>query len=186
MKRLIWLLMLTLAACGPAGVVTSTVTPSPTGDERQMRLDLVLPTNEFHSFDEVNFQVVLANQGDTSILVHSRLHYVAIPVPAGISEILILVFDSGGNRIAQQYYPNYAPPSIDTLEELHPGDKITKNYYLRNSGFFSSSLFNRGEKYTIVAIYQNDLTAAKIIDGIEVHSWVGSIESNKVTFTLLP
>ena len=176
------LLFLLILSCAESPSVTSSLTIN----NGPIRLNLVLLTNEFHSFDEINFQVVLANQGDKSILVHSRLHHVAIPVPASISEMLILIFDSSGNRIAREYHPNYALPSIDTLEELQPGDQVTQIFYLRTSGFFDRSLFKQGEKYTIVAIYQNDINTMKTINGIEVPSWVGSIESNRVTFTILP
>ena len=47
-------------------------------------------------------------------------------------------------------------------------------------------MFKRGEKYTIVAIYQNDLDITQTIDGVAVSSWIGSVRSNKETFVILP
>ena len=176
------LFLLLFSSC----IANPTATASPTIGDGAIRFDLVLPTNEFHSFDEVNFQVVLTNQSDKSILVHSRLHYVSMYVPASISEMLILIFDSSGNRIVRQCDLNYAGPSIDTLEELQPGKQITQTLYLRDSCFFDDSLFTTGEKYAIVATYQNELDVTQTIDGVDVSSWVGSVQSNEVTFTIKP
>jgi hypothetical protein len=170
--------LLLLTSCNTVSSWSRNATP--------LVLTLEIAQREIHSFEEIRCQVTLLNQGDTNILVHSRLHYVAIPIPASISEMLILIFDSSGNRIAKQYYPNYAPPSIDTLEELQPGDQVTKIFYLRTSGFFDSSLFKQGEKYTIVAIYQNNIDINKTIDGVEAPAWIGSIRSNEETFIILP
>lgn len=173
------LLLLLITSCGAVPPLSKNANP--------LLLTLEIAQREVRSFEEIQCQVTLSNQGDTNTLVHSRLHYVAVPVPASISEMLILIFDSKGNRIANEhYYPNFANPSIDILTELQPGEKITKIFYLRTSGFFDKSLFKQGERYTIVAIYQNNIDINKTIDGVEVPAWVGSVRSNEETFVILP
>lgn len=47
-------------------------------------------------------------------------------------------------------------------------------------------MFKKGETYTIMAVYQNDIEAPQTFDGMEIPSWIGSIRSNEETFTILP
>ena len=173
------MLLLLLVAC--------TITSSPTVEKEPINLKLALTKTEVHSFDDIQVQIVLANQSDTSFLVHSRLYFVGVPVDARWAEMLILISDSSGNEVANYHvYPNYVPPNVDTLTELKPGDEVSKIFYLRSSLFFYEKMFKRGEKYTIVAIYQNDLDITQTIDGVAVSSWIGSVRSNEETFIILP
>ena len=168
-------------------LVSCTTTSSQTVEKESISLKLTLTKSEVHSFDDIQFQVILTNQGDTSFLVHSRLYYFGVPVDARWAEMLILISDSSGNEVANYHvYPNYDPPSVDTLTELQPGDKVSKIFYLRSGDFFNKTMFKRGEKYTIVAIYQNDLDITQTIDGIAVSSWIGSVRSNEEIFVILP
>ena len=172
------MLLLLLVAC--------TITSSPTVEKETIDLKLTLTKTEVHSFDDIQVQVILTNQGDTSFLVHSRLYYFGVPVAADFAEMLILISDSNGNAVANYHvYPNYRLPSVDTLTELQPGDKVSRIFYL-SGDFFNKTMFKRGEKYTIVAIYQNDLDITQTIDGVAVSSWIGSVRSNKETFVILP
>lgn len=173
------MLLLLLVAC--------TLTSSPTVEKESLHLQLSLTEAEVQSFDDIQVQIVLANQSDTSFLVHSRLYYFGIPAAAKFAEMLILISDSNGNEVADYHvYPNYSRPSVDTLTELQPGDKVSKIFDLRGSLFFYEKMFKRGETYTIVAIYQNDLDITQTIDGVAVSSWIGSVRSNEETFTILP
>lgn len=150
-------------------------------------LTLKLNSTEAHSFDDLQVQIVLANQSHTSFLVHSRLYYFGVPVAAKFAEMLILISDSNGNEVANYHaYPNYNWPSVDTLIELQPGEKVSRIFYLKTGDFFNETMFKRGEKYTIVAIYQNDLDITQTIDGVAVSSWIGSVRSNEDTFVILP
>lgn len=172
-------LLLLLVAC--------TITSSPTVEKEPISLKLALTKTEVHSFDDIQVQIVLANQSQTSFLVHSRLYFVGVPVDAPFSEMLILISDSNGNEVANYHvYPNYELPSADTLTELKPGDKVSRIFYLRSGSFFNETMFKKGEKYTIVAIYQNDLDITQTIDGVAVSSWIGSVRSNEETFVILP
>lgn len=47
-------------------------------------------------------------------------------------------------------------------------------------------MFDEGEKYTIVAVYQNELDMSKTIKGVVIPSWVGTIYSNEEMFVILP
>ena len=173
------MLLLLLVACA--------ITSSPTVEKEPINLKLALTKTEVHSFDDIQVQIVLANQSDTSFLVHSRLYYFGVPVDARWAEMLILISDSSGNEVANYHvYPNYVPPNVDTLTELKPGDEVSKIFYLRSSLFFYEKMFKRGEKYTIVAIYQNDLDITQTSDGVAVSSWIGSVRSNEETFIILP
>ena len=172
------MLVLLLVAC--------TITSFPTAEKEPLHLQLSLTEAEVHSFDDIQVQIVLVNQSQTSFLVHSRLYFVGVPVDAPFSEMLILISDSNGNEVANYHvYPNYRLPSVDTLTELQPGDKVSRIFYL-SGDFFNKTMFKRGEKYTIVAIYQNDLDITQTIDGVAVSSWIGSVRSNEETFVILP
>lgn len=163
------------------------ITSSSTVEKEPISLKLALTKTEVHSFDDIQFQVILTNQGDTSFLVHSRLYFVGVPVDAPFSEMLILISDSKGNEVANYHaYPNYEWPSVVTLTELKPEDEVSRIFYLRSSSFFNETMFKRGEKYTIVAIYQNDLDITQTINGVAVSSWIGSVRSNEETFVILP
>lgn len=173
------MLVLLLVAC--------TITSFPTVEKEPLHLQLNLTEAEVHSFDDIQVQIVLVNQSQTSFLVHSRLYFVGVPVDAPFSEMLILISDSNGNEVANYHaYPNYEWPSVATLTELKPEEEVSRIFYLRSSPFFNKTMFKRGEKYTIVAIYQNDLDITQTIDGVAVLSWIGSVRSNKETFVILP
>ena len=130
------MLLLLLVAC--------TITASPTVEKEPLHLQLSLTEAEVHSFDDIQVQIVLVNQSQTSFLVHSRLYFIGVPVDAPFSEMLILISDSNGNEVANYHvYPNYRLPSVDTLTELQPGDKVSRIFYL-SGDFFNKTLKSSG------------------------------------------
>jgi hypothetical protein len=102
-------------------------------------------------------------------------------------ELLILISDSHGTLVdnGNNYFPNQELPSENTLSILGPGQQIQKRIRLSSNGFWPS-LFIAGEKYTIVAVYQNEIEDSRVHNGGKVDSWIGSIQSNKVFFVISP
>ena len=148
-------------------------------------LKLELRENEVHSVNEIRGSISLTNQSDSALLVHSRLHISPQQAPATVSELLLLVYDSSGNLIDRGNIKiDFEYPSEKTLNMLRPGKKSTTFFSL--SLWFLPSELRIGETYTIKAIYQNEINLTKTFDGIDVPSWVGKIQSNEVTFIILP
>lgn len=159
--------------------------PSSSGKTDPIVLDLTLNQNKAHSVDEISGIVTLTNQSNVSLLVHGRLFYMPFPGPSDSMEMYIMVLDSSGNLVYNKYFTaRYDWPSENTLTLLKPGGQIERRINLYRG--FDTSMFRTGEKYTIVAVYQNDLGITKTIDGVAVSSWVGSVRSNKETFVILP
>jgi hypothetical protein len=139
-----------------------------------------------HAFEDAQVVVTVTNQGDSNVLGHNRLHAMPYLVPSTLSELLILISDSHGKPVENgEYRANYQLPSSDTLAILKFGENISTRIYLDGIGFWPS-LFEKGEKYTIVAVYQNLIDVTQTIDGTEISSWIGSIRSNEETFVILP
>ena len=175
-------------ACGLALLLLTScnAVSSQSRNANPLVLTLEITQKEVHSFDDIQCQITLSNQSDTSVLVHRRLFSLPFPAVPPLAETLILISDSSGNLVANESLsPNYVHPSADTLGVLRPGDMVKKIIYLDGVGFWES-LFKKGETYTIVAIYQNELDITKTIDGLDVSSWVGSVRSNAETFIILP
>jgi len=150
-----------------------------------LKLDLKFQQKDFHSFDEIHFQVFLSNQSDSDILVHKSLSWVAFPAPSFITVLMILISDDSGEPVDEKgFFVNRASPSEKTLGRLKPGEKIGQMIYL-TAGFHEST-FKVGKTYTIVVIYQNNIEATQTIGGVEVPSWVGSLRSNVETFIISP
>lgn len=151
-----------------------------------LSLKLEIVQRDVKPLDDLYIQVYLANQSNSSVLVHERLHSLPFPIPPLMTEVLILISDSSGNLVDNTlFHSNYSFPSEDTLTVLKPGEEIERTYHLVSVGFWER-LFKKGEKYTIVVVYQNDIDMNKMIDGVEVPAWVGSIRSNEETFVILP
>ena len=148
-------------------------------------LDLTLNQNKVHSVEDISGVVILTNQSNINVLVHRRLFYMPFPGPSDAMEMYIMVSDSSGNLVYMKYFTaKYDLPSENTLSLLKPGEHIERRINLYRG--FDTSMFRKGEKYTIVAVYQNDLDVTKTIDGVIVSSWVGSVRSNEETFFILP
>ena len=161
------------------------VTSSQPGNTNPLTLTLEITPQEVYAIEDIQGQIVLSNQGDSDLLVHRRLHLLPFPAPTAASEVYLMLSDSSGNLIYDKYYsPRYDWPSEDTLSVIKPEEQIRKKIYLY-LGFYMD-MFKKGETYTIVVVYQNDIVATQTIDGVEVSSWVGSIRSNEETFTILP
>ena len=149
-------------------------------------LTLEISQREVHSFDDLQCQIILLNQSDTSVLVHKRLWWMPFPdAPPSAIEMLILISDSHGNFLYNVYFPKYEPPNEGTLGVLQPGEQIMKSIHL-NGSRFGEDLFKYREAYTIVAIYRNHLDVTKNIIGGDVSFWVGSVRSNEEYFIILP
>jgi hypothetical protein len=150
-----------------------------------LSLELKLQQRDFHSIDEIRFEVFLSNQSDSDILVHNRLSWMAFPAPISTTELAILISDASGKPVDEKgFYVNRDSPSEKTLGRLKSGEQIGKMIYLK-AGFHEST-FKSGETYTIVVIYQNDLDITQTIGGVEVPSWVGSVRSNEEMFFIKP
>jgi hypothetical protein len=67
---------------------------------------------------------------------------------------------------------------------MKPGEQIKKRIYLEHG--FHTGMFNKGEIYYVVAVYQNDVEATQVIGGVNVPAWVGLIRSNVEMFVILP
>ncbi|MEW5940814.1 MAG: hypothetical protein AB1750_14185 [Chloroflexota bacterium] len=173
--------------CLLAVVLTScnTVLSSEEKDDT-LSLTLEIEQSEVRSFSEVKFEARLTNKSDSDVLVHKRLFYLPLPAPPSRIEVILLITDQSGNLVANETIsPNYELPSVETLVVLHPGETRKKTIYLDALGFYED-MFKAGEIYTAIVTYQNDLHITETINGAEAHAWVGSIQSNKVTFTILP
>jgi hypothetical protein len=174
----------TFVYCAFALLVLSACNPSipQANSANTLVLTLNLNRTEAHSVDDIQADVTLSNQGDSDILVHKRLYWLAFPVPPPVIELLILIKNSAGNLVVyENQYPNIQHPGDDTLGMLKTGEQVER--VISISGKYPIKI---GEEYTIFAIYQNGLDVTLTIEGIDVPSWVGSIESNKETFTILP
>jgi hypothetical protein len=157
----------------------------PERNPKTLSLTLEMSQKEVRSIEDSQVQVTLSNQSDSSVLVHKRLHSLPYLVPPGRTELLILISDSSGKPIDNTLIKfDFHPPDEDTLGVLKPGEKIEKTIYLELG--FDDFMFKKGEKYTIVAIYQNGLDITRTIEGVDVFSWIGSIRSNEETFVILP
>jgi hypothetical protein len=166
--------LLFLSACSTGTLEANSTTT--------LALTLNLNRTEAHSVDDIQVDVTLSNQGDSDLLVHKRLYWLAFPVPPPVIELLILIKDSAGNLVMyENQYPNIEHPDNGTLAVLKPGEQVERVILI--SGDYP---IKTGEKYTIYAIYQNGLDVKRTVDGIGISSWVGTIESNKETFTILP
>ncbi|MBI5294299.1 MAG: hypothetical protein HY869_02405 [Chloroflexi bacterium] len=173
---------LRLALCG---FVLLLLTACSSIESKPLKLELALQQKEFHSLDEIRFQVFLSNQSDSDLLVHKRLSWMAYPAPPFITELAILISDASGKPVDEKgFYVNRDSRSEKTLGRLKPGEQIGKMIYLKHG--FQESTLKSGETYTIVVIYQNDLDITQTIGGVEVPSWVGSVRSNEETFVILP
>jgi hypothetical protein len=152
----------------------------------QLVLKLETKQREVHSLEDLSLQVTLLNQSASSVLVHKRLFWLPYPdIPWGMSEMVILISDSSGNLIKDMgFFVKYQFPGEDTLDVLKPGEQIMKTVH--PGSLLHEFTFTVGEKYTVVAVYRNELDIAKTIDRVEVPAWVGTIRSNEETFVILP
>ena len=148
-------------------------------------LKLELRESEVHSVNEIRGVITLTNQSDSPLLVHSRLHISPQQAPPSDSELLLFVYDSSGNLIDRSNIKvEYEYPSEKTLTMLEPGKKTIATFIL--SVWFLPGELLTGETYTIKCVYQNEIDIKKTYDGMEVLSWVGTIQSNEETFIILP
>ena len=147
-------------------------------------LTLECSQDSIYSIDELQCHVYLLNQSGSNILVHTRLLCMPYPTPPSLAELSLSMTDASGTYIQFQGHARYQLPDADTLGVLKVGEQITKVVY--PSEWFQDNMFTKGEKYTIGVIYQNEFDVTQTIDGVEVSSWIGSIQSNEVTFTILP
>lgn len=170
------LALLCLAACSPIFRDSQDTPP--------LSLTLELSQRDVVSFDDLQCRIVLTNQGNSSLLVNKRLHSETYPAPASLSEVAIWITDSSGNPVYGNTFPNYELPKEDMLKVLLPGEQATRR--IRLTHIFTPNLFKKGEAYTIVAIYQNELDITQTIGGVEVPSWVGSVRSNEEMFFIKP
>ena len=157
---------------------------SQSNDATALSITLECNKGEIHSIKEMKCQVYLLNRGDSMLLIHTRLLCMPNPAPPSLVELALSMTDASGAYIQFQGHARYQFPDADTLGVLKVGEQITKAVY--PSEWFQDNMFRKGEKYTIVVIYQNELDATQTIDGVEISSWVGSIQSNEVTFTISP
>lgn len=172
------LMLLVLASCG--GMPSSSQETSP------IVLDLFVEPGIIKSIDDLHIEVVLTNQSDKRILVHRGSFCLPFPGPSWITAMYLLVSDSSGNLVFNETYtPKHGLPSEDTLAVLKPAGQIKENLYLNSLGF-STDMFKKGKRYTIVVIYQNEIDVTKSFTEGPVSSWVGSIRSNEETFIILP
>jgi len=178
---------LRLLICGITLLLQASCNTISSKNANPLMLTLEMDQHEISSFTDIQGYIYLLNQSDSSVLVHKRLYYFTFPIPPFIAEVQILISDSSGKLVYNDHvYPNYDLPSGDTMGVLKPNEQVARKIYHLESDGFSASMFKKGETYTIVAIYQNDLDITKTIDGVEVSSWVGSIRSNEETFVILP
>ena len=170
------MLLLLLASCMMAS--------SPTVEKEPINLKLTLTKTKIHSLEDLNIQLNLSNQSNTSLLVQKDLIW-RPEAPVGMFAITIVILDSSGNSIEPfGTFVNAHPQGEDTLIVLESGKQLTTVKQLEEG--YHASDFKNGETYTIFAIYQNNISVTKTIDGVDVLSWVGSIRSNEETFTILP
>lgn len=173
--------------CGLALFLSVSCHAAPSSPEKMnsLVLELTLNQNKAHSVEDISGVVILTNRSDRSVLVHQRLFYMPFPGPSDAMEMYIMVSDSSGNLVYMKYFTaKYDLPSENTLSLLKSGNQIERRINLYRG--FDTNMFRKGEEYTVVAVYQNDLDIAKTIDGMAVTSWVGSVHSNEETFVILP
>lgn len=157
----------------------------PSRNPNTLLLTVEIKQREVRSLDDLHIQIYLSNRSESSVLVHKRLYWLSFPAPSSMTEVAISISDASGKLVDEMgFFVNRQYPGENTLDVLEPGEQIKKTIYLKNG--FHENTFKKGEKYTIVVIYQNDLDITKTIDGVDVPSWVGSVRSNAETFIILP
>ena len=174
-------------ACGLALFLSVSCHAAPSSSEKtnSLVLELTLNQNKAHSVEDISGVVILTNRSDRSVLVHRRLFYMPFPGPSDAMEMYIMVSDSSGNLVYMEYYTaRYELPSADTLAVVKPGEQIKREIHLKRG--FTTEMFNKKERYTLMAVYQNSLDVIKSVGGVDVASWVGIIHSNEETFVILP
>lgn len=165
-------------------VLISCIATPPRNNADSIAISLECNQESIRSIDDLQCQVYLLNQSEANILVHTRLLCMPYPAPSSLAELSLLIKDESGAYIQFQGHARYQLPDAGTLGVLKIGEQITKA--IRPSEWFYDAMFTKGEKYTIIVIYQNEVEASRTVGGVDVFSWIGSIDSNEVTFTILP
>lgn len=178
MKRIFLLLFGFVAAL----FVGSCTLPSlPCQQEQPLKLSIQLEQESIESFDQFHGELTLKNVGKENLLVNGRLAFVPVAWPSQFIEGVTLITNPSGDIVAPNGKIDIDFPNVDMFVDLKPGQEIRKLITLRGIGY-SSDLFVRGEKYTLVVIYQNEMDVQQELDGKIVRSWVGSIKSSPLTF----
>ena len=164
---------LAILSCAPQ---SSTARP-----EQPLVLAIHLDQDKVSSFDEFYGDLILKNVGDKDLLVNARLASVPYPWPPEIIEGVTRITNQLGDAVNPRSKIDIQFPKAEMFVILKPGQEIRKFITLSRLGY-NSNLFVLGEKYTLVAIYQNELDVEIEVEGKTVSSWIGSIQSIPLTF----
>jgi len=171
------LLLLLATSCNP---VSSSIR-----NTNALVLTLKITRKNETPFESILGQIVLKNQSDSNLLVNTRLLVLPQEVSPTFAEVLLLIHDSDGNVIDTRHSRiDFSFPSEENFGLLKSGEQIEKTFNL--TSWFSPSDFQKGKMYTLMVVYQNDFDVTKTIDGVEVQSWVGTIQSNDVSLVIVP
>ncbi|MBI3172355.1 MAG: hypothetical protein HYZ25_01450 [Chloroflexi bacterium] len=97
------------------------------GNTNPLTLTLEITPRAVYSIDDIQGQIILSNQGDADLLVHRCLLSLPFSAPPAMSEVYLMISDSFGNLIYNEYYTSrYDLPLGDTLSVIKPEEQIRK------------------------------------------------------------
>jgi hypothetical protein len=145
---------------------------------------LVYFDKEYYCINEdILAQISLTNSGNTDVFVDGHWALLPILMPPRMSSGALLISDSSGRAITVSIRIDRIPVKEEDFVILEPGQTINKIVVLHDkfhgdpNNYFRYAFMSM-EKYTVTAIYQNELAFSKIIDGKEIMSWTGKVSGN--------
>ncbi|MBI5296763.1 MAG: hypothetical protein HY869_14890 [Chloroflexi bacterium] len=149
-----------------------------------LHLEITLDRAKYCSIKEVHGKAILNNVSNTPILVYKRLIFAPIRHVFPYTPGYLLIEDPLGKLIEPLIKIDEIRAEEDDFVLMPVGIEIEADIDIYKTFLSRDSYFQQSGEYKMTAIYQNDLQVKKIIDGMEVNSWIGEISSNEVLFQI--
>jgi hypothetical protein len=141
-----------------------------------LTLAVILDKERYAAGQPIAGRLVLANAGETPLLVNTRLAINKHFAPAPFREVHFELDDPAGERLEFQLKVNVGEPRPQDFKDLGPGESSERGFDL--DSYF---LIERPGRYSLRAVYSNQ---AQPDDGRQ--AWTGKLESEAVTFDVKP
>ena len=175
---LVVLFACTTTACNLVPVSLPRETPA-------VRLLVHLDKEYYCINEDILVQVSLTNSGKTGVFIDGHWALLPILMPPRMSSGALLISDSSGQAITVSIRIDRIPVQEEDFVILVPGQTINKTVVLHNKlhgdpDNYYRYAFISMEKYTVTAIYQNELAFSKMIEGKEITAWTGKVSGYDV------